>query len=115
MDVIQHIMGIQAYCRDHLGIKLEELWLSQQRTDRLHEQIEGLRMVKDPLLSGSTDTVVNGITIKTIGVHERKCKHLTKSHFQDVGEVYCHDCRTIIGESIPTATHRRSSNIGPQA
>lgn len=116
MDVIQHVLHVQAYCRDHLGIKLEEIWLPQHRVDQLITQIEtsGLVLIKCPTLEGKSDLIVSGMVIKTVGVHDRKCQHLTKSHFQDVGEVYCHDCRTIIGEQIPTATHRRSSNIGPQ-
>lgn len=115
MTIRQHIEAVKAYCRDHLGIKLDEFWLSQEDTDRLISQVNGIPMVKCKALEGNTDIIIGGLVIKTIGKHDRHCRHLTKSHFQDVGEVYCHDCRTIIGEQIPTATHRRSSNVGPQS
>jgi len=111
MDVRRHIDEVKAYCANHLGIKLEEFWLSQWHADCLLEQLKNVPLFKCESLAGNTDLVVSGVVIKTVGVHDRKCNHLTKSHFQDVGEVYCHDCRTIIGEKIPTATHRRSSTI----
>lgn len=111
-DIIRHIDVVKAYCANHLGIKLEEYWLSQWDTDCLLEQLKNVPMFKSELLTGNTDLILDGVVIKTLGKHNRKCQHLTKSHFQDVGEIYCHDCRTIIGEPTPTATHRRSSNIG---
>lgn len=111
-DIIQHISDVREYCRDHLGITLEEFWLSQERADALAAQIEkDVKLVEDPALAGNTDLIIWGMVIKTVGVHDRKCLHLTKSHFQDVNEIYCHDCRTIIGEGVP-ATHRRHSNVG---
>jgi len=112
-DILRRIDDVKTYCRTHLGIKLDEYWLSQEDTHRLISQVNGIPMAQCKALEGNTDMILDGVVIKTIGKHDRKCPHLTKSHFQDVGEVYCHDCRTIIGEQIPTATHRRSSNIGP--
>lgn len=111
-DVMQHISTVKEYCSDHLGIKLDEFWLSKERADALVAQIEkGVPLVTDPALEGNTDLILWGMVIKTVGVHDRTCPHLTKSHFQDVNEIYCHDCRTIIGEGVP-ATHRRHSNVG---
>lgn len=110
-DIRHRIQMVKGYCASHLGIKLEEFWLSQWETDCLHAQLSHVPLVKCDSLEGNTDLILDGVVIKTMGKHDRKCQHITKSIFQDVGEVYCHDCRTIIGGSeIPT--HRRHSNIG---
>lgn len=39
-----------------------------------------------------------------------KCKHPVTTHYNDVNEVYCHDCRAIIGTGIPQ-TYKRNSTI----
>ena len=115
MNILQHITEVQIYCKTHLGITLTEYWLDQIRAERLRVQLEDVVLIECKDLEGHTGIIISGMVIKIIGKHDTQCQHYTKSHFQDVGEVYCHDCRTIIGEQIPTATHRRSSNIGPQA
>ena len=110
-DIHQRINVVKRYCADNLGIKLDEFWLSQWDTDCLIAQLKSVPLIKCESLEGNTDLILDGVVIKTVGVHDRTCPHLTKSHFQDVNEIYCHDCRTIIGEGIP-ASHRRHSNVG---
>lgn len=112
MQVVDRIHRTKDYCSDHLGIKIREFWLTKAETDELVAYLtKTVPMVTDPKLAGNTDMIFCGMVIKTAGQHDHMCPHDTRSHFADLNEVYCHDCRTIIGEGVPS-TYRRHSNVG---
>lgn len=114
MNISQKIRTVRRYTEQHLAVRLREFWLTTNEADELKaEVIDGLglpmvKMTPDDPHYGKFE--FEGLSIKIIGKDDRQCRHLVTSHFKDVNEIYCHDCRTIVGVGTPE-THKRNSTI----
>ena len=111
MSISQKIRTVRRYTDQHLGVRLTEFWLTAKEADELKAEAFGVPMVKmtpdDPYYGKFQ---FDGLDIKIIGKDDRQCHHIRTTHFRDVNEIYCHDCRTIVGTGEPE-THKRNSTI----
>ena len=112
MNISQKIRTVRRYTNQHLCVRLTEFWLTENEADELKaEAFDGQPLVKmkpdDPHYGKFQ---FEGLDIKIIGRDDRQCRHVVTSHFKDVNEVYCHDCRTIVGTGTPE-TYKRNSTI----
>lgn len=115
MSILTKLRVVKAYAADHLGTNLTEFWLNERdvrwlRLDLMQEMSMHPMVFMEPDDPNFGDFVVEGMAIKQIGKDDRLCRHIRTTHFRDVNEVYCHDCRTIIGTGEPE-THKRNSTI----
>ena len=114
MSIIEKIRMIRRYVDQHTGVRLKEFWLTEDEVTLFKRELEvefgGVMVPIKPGEPYHGKFEFHGMTIKTIGVHDRLCEHPLTSHFRDVNEIYCHDCRTIIGTGEPE-THKRNSTI----
>lgn len=113
MSIIHKIETIRAYIANHTGVRLTEFWLTGDEVKELKVSvftgdIPMVKMTPDDPYYGKFEW--RGLSIKEIGVDDRECRHIRTTHFRDVNEIYCHDCRTIVGAGEPE-THKRNSTI----